>query len=129
MKGLMMTAILAARCGWGVEPNLGYYQGPATTYPYSPVYTAEENGRGQAYSVGDPRAQLPRSAPLPAGSPRCEWFDLDAAMRDPNGAVYYQWDPRIMPPERARFLGERVCYFEDRGEPMGINDRKRDAEP
>lgn len=115
-------------------PNEGYYQGQSTLYPYDWVFTASEDGHSQGYGAIGEMLGLPKSAPLPPGQRWCKWADITDPKRlvpDGQGWVsmtgegWYQWEPRIMPPERAKYLGERVCYFEDRGVAKNINDFQR----
>jgi hypothetical protein len=115
-------------------PNQGYYSGLSTLYPYQPVYCDKDYSDGSCYGVMGSHMSLPKSAPLPPTKDWCEWGDIG----DPKGrrlvgdgqAIFtgegwYQWKPRATAPDKVKYVGERVCFFEDRGEPKNINDFKR----
>lgn len=120
------SAVGQREAGWPPRlPNVGYYQGQSTLYPYLPVYTLEEDGHGQGYGLLGEMLNLPASSPLPGSEQWCKWSDIGAFAQ--NGKSWFQWKPRIMPPERAEYLGERVCYFEDRGAAKDINEFQRDV--
>lgn len=109
--------------GQVTAPNEGYWSGPQMFYPYDGVFCDNDDERGGCYGEIGSMARLPKSAPLPAWKKHCEWVDIT----DPRGDDgWYQWEPRIQTAERAKYRGERVCYFEDRGEPKNINDLQRD---
>lgn len=97
--------------------NLGFYSGQAILYPYDPVY-CDKDGGGLCYGV---YIYTPKSAPLPPTEKHCEWADLDL----PGPKNWFQWEPRTVSAERQKYLGQRVCYLEDRGPPRDINDLEK----
>jgi hypothetical protein len=106
-----------------LDLHLGYYSGPATLYPYDPVYCdrTAPDGNGPCFGV---MIYTPKSAPLPADKKWCEWADI--SMRDLN-KNWFQWLPRTTAPDKVQYEGAKVCYLEDKGQPMSINDFKRDG--
>jgi len=99
--------------------EMGFYCGLSILYPYVPVYCPADSCMGDCRGVYLYNA---KSAPLPDGHEWCEW--ADSSDRDPNNN-WYQWKPRIIAPDRQKYLGRRVCYLEDRGRPMNINEIQR----
>jgi hypothetical protein len=97
---------------------MGFYSGPATLYPYDPVY-CDKDGGGPCYGV---YMYLPKSAPLPPKETWCKWADISGDM----GNGWYWWKPRTVAADRQKYLGERVCYLEDKGDPHSIKDMPRD---
>lgn len=101
---------------------MGFYSGSGTLYPYDPVY-CDQDGGGPCYGV---MIYLPKSAPLPKTETWCQWVDIEAQMKNIYGDNWYWWKPRIMTDERKKYLGDRVCYLEDKGSPRNLNDMPRD---
>jgi hypothetical protein len=105
------------------ELHLGYYAGSQMFYPYDPVY-CEHDDKGPCYGV---HIYVPKSAPLPAHRKWCRWADIAAQMSHPGiDSNWYQRKPRIVAAERQKYLGERVCYLEDKGEPKKLEELERD---
>lgn len=117
-------------------PTQGYYAGLSTLYPYKPVYCDSDEmiGKpGACYGSHGDLVDLPKSAPLPITEKWCVWADNSVGFKPigngwaaATGDGWYQWKPRIVPTEKQKYYGDRVCYWEDRGEPKNINDLKRD---
>jgi hypothetical protein len=102
---------------------MGYYSGSATLYPYDPVY-CDKDGGGPCYGV---YMYLPKSAPLPITETWCKWADIEAEMKAQSLTNnWYWWKPRIVAADQQKYLGARVCYLEDKGEPRNINDMPRE---
>lgn len=97
---------------------MGYYSGQATLYPYDPVYCDKDEG-GACYGV---YMYLPKSAPIPPNFTWCKWADISGDLNK----SWYWWRPRTVTPERQKYIGKRVCYLEDKGEPHDINDMPRE---
>lgn len=118
-RALALAALLCAGAAYGAEPlpNQGYYQGLSTLYPYKTVYCDKDGGVESAcfVSFGD-LTGLPKSAPLPTTEEWCVWFSMDVLGK------WYQWKPRDVAPDRIKYLGTRVCYFEDKGNPRKLNE-------
>ena|SRR6185312_14308460 len=121
----MSLAILAGLVPSAAEPTLGrnglemgYYCGLSTLYPYAPVYCPQANCLGDCRGVFMFNS---KSAPLPDTETACRYAALDI----PPPKNWYQWEPRITPNDRQKYIGKRVCYLEDKGEARDINDLPR----
>ena len=98
--------------------EMGFYAGLSSLYPYDPVY-CKEDGDGACFGFF---IYTSKSAPLPPTEKHCLWSDLSA----PSPNNWYQWEPRVVPKDKQKYLGNRVCYLEDKGLPHDINDLPRD---
>ena len=104
-------------------PNQGYYAGHSILYPYKPVYCPRDDGKGQCYGSSGDLNNLPLSAPLPSYETWCEYASHENIQDITQG--WYQWKPRDVPAARREYLGNKICYFEDRGTPKNINDLEK----
>lgn len=94
-------------------PNEGYYRGLSTLYPYRPVYCPNDKSpEGQCFGGYGDMIGLPKSAPLPETASKCIWYDPSV-----SSFVRYEWEPRKTPDDDVQYVGHRLCYFEDKGQP------------
>jgi len=118
-KSLIAAFVLLSAVSASAQtPNIGYYAGEAMFYPYDRVYCPTDTGTGSCYGVSNLN-NLPESAPLPQTEAKCRWVDITRPM---NSAQWYQWAPRTVSPDRSKYLGDRVCYFADRGRPKKLDE-------
>src|SRR5258708_1742386 len=100
--------------------ELGFYCGLSILYPYAPVYCPQESCIGDCRGV---YLYQSKSAPLSSHRKWCEGVDPNSKDLLNN---WYQWAPRIMSPDREKYLGARICFWEDRGQPHNLNDLERE---
>ncbi len=129
-------AILAL--GWGiagaagqVEPNAGYYRGQAVLYPYDAVFCPNDKPpEGQCVGMRGSLGFIPKSAALPSYERWCTWADAQTSTHDQMSSdIWYQWESRSVSDEDQKYVGARLCYFEDRGKPKKIRDLKLNDKP
>lgn len=99
--------------------EMGFYCGLMILYPYAPVYCPREDCMGDCRGV---YMYTSKSAPLPLDYKWCEAADHNLA----GPKNWFQWKPRLLAPDRVKSIGaERICHWEDRGEPRDLNDLER----